>query len=498
MKAKHGKAAIYARLSSDRDGEAISVPLQIEACREEAERRGLTVPDSLVFQDRNKSASKPGTKRPGYDALIAAVTAGKADTLIVRETSRLYRRPMELEKLVAYAETGQLTIVPLFDTDMDLTSGEGLLVARIKAAVDAEEVRKLSQRVRMAKAKRREEGRHNGGGRKPYGYRRTADGFEIVPEEAALIREAVDRILGGETVSRIVTDWNDRGETSGEGYRWSPTHLRRILTGRNGKTQTDGGTTLRGTPLIVGGNGWPAIVSPDEVALVTAKLAEAKPGQLPGATKPVDAHPGARRYALSGLLVCGECGSKMLGSSGYYRCAPIGGGCGRVGVKARALEDVLDLYIQREREAGHARDPQTPTPVPAGGPEERAGIMAELADIEATVEQLADRLTEAKSATERKVTERAIEKLAVRDEAARVRLASLVPDAPSVSYEDLLADNDFHERWVAGELTPTELGDLRDMFGAYFEAIRIAPRVGRPKKLDVGRITVQHRTGTVS
>jgi hypothetical protein len=183
----------------------------------------------------------------------------------------------------------------------------------------------------------------------------------------------------------------------------------------------------------------------------------------------------------------------MLGSSGFYRCAQIGGGCGHVGVKARDLEDVLDLYIQREREAGRALDPQTPTPVPEGDPQERAAIMAELADIEATVEQLADKLVEAKSVTERKVTERAIEKLAVREDAARARLASLVPEAPSCSYEDLLADDDFHDRWIAGDLTSTELTDLHDMFGAYFEAIRVARRVGRPKKLDISRVTVQRR-----
>jgi hypothetical protein len=126
-----------------------------------------------------------------------------------------------------------------------------------------------------------------------------------------------------------------------------------------------------------------------------------------------------------------------------------------------------------------------------GDPADRAEVLAELAQIELQIDGLADQLVAAPSKTAARVIERAIEKLAVREEVARARLASLVPEVAPPTYADLLTADDWHERWVAGELTATELSDLRDMFGAYFAAIQVAPRVGKPADLDPKRIKVQ-------
>ena len=84
---RSNRGAIYARQSTD---EQTSLPDQIRECREWAARHGIEVPDDMVFTDKGKSGRTH--KRPGLDALNAALNEGKADNVIVFQTSRLYRR----------------------------------------------------------------------------------------------------------------------------------------------------------------------------------------------------------------------------------------------------------------------------------------------------------------------------------------------------------------------------------------------------------------------
>lgn len=472
-------AAIYARLSSER-GDEDSVDLQVRRLRKEATNRGYTVPDDLVFEDHNRSATKRSGKRPAYDELVKALIAGKTSVVFVRETSRLYRRPMELEQLLELMEGRGLHIIPLFSSEQQLDQAlerNDILTARIMVAVDAEEVAKLSKRVRQAKAARRAEGRHNGGGRRPFGYRRTAGGFELEPAEAQHIREAAARIIAGESLYRIVADWNDRGITTAAGNRWRWGALKPIFKGEAEK---------RGTPFIAGGGNWPAIITADEVAILRSrfdersKLASKQPQR-------------GRRYVLTGLLECAECHQPMSGTGRLYKCDIRNGGCGRVSIDARSLEDVIDRRVQQRREEGRAQDKVT-TPVNAGN---RPDLLHQLREVEQQVDSLADQLADAKTATARRVVDRAITKLAARQESLEAALGATLPETSVPSYADLSADDDLRDRWARGDLTATELTDLHEMFAAYFDRIRIAPRgqrKGTPRgSFDQSRVKVRWR-----
>jgi len=63
--------------------------------------------------------------------------------------------------------------------------------------------------ARAAKQQAIEGGWH--GGKPPFGYRAEGCNLYVIPEQAELVREAAQRILAGETVYRILTDWNQRG-----------------------------------------------------------------------------------------------------------------------------------------------------------------------------------------------------------------------------------------------------------------------------------------------
>ncbi|MEI2707217.1 MAG: recombinase family protein [Ilumatobacteraceae bacterium] len=50
-----------------------------------------------------------------------------------------------------------------------------------------------------------------------------------MPEEAAVVREAAARVLGGQSLASIVVDFNERGIPSAHGKKWRPGSLGMIL-----------------------------------------------------------------------------------------------------------------------------------------------------------------------------------------------------------------------------------------------------------------------------
>ena len=60
------RAGIYARISSDREGEGLGVARQLEDCRRLAEARGWTVVERYVDQD---VSAYTGKLRPEYGRL---------------------------------------------------------------------------------------------------------------------------------------------------------------------------------------------------------------------------------------------------------------------------------------------------------------------------------------------------------------------------------------------------------------------------------------------
>ena len=475
------QAACYARLSSDRDLNAASIQDQIDACRAEADRRGLTVPDHLVFVDRNLSASKRGTIRPAYQQLLDVLEKGTTDTVFVRETSRLYRQPMELEKLLELVEGKGVKVHALFSGEIDLD--RGLLEARIRVAVDAEESHKLSQRVKLAKAARRAEGTLNGGGRRPYGYQRTPEGLAIDPIEASHIKDATQRLLAGESLTRVVLDFNTQGITAAGGGRWTPNHLKRVLAGR---------PSLRGTPLIAGGPTWPSILTADEVALLQARLT------APSKHRPK--HPArGRKYPLTGILLCDLCGSHMIGSKGYYRCAPVAGGCGKSGITARTLEDHLLTRIDNLRGyqdmAGKPQPDARTTPAVPVDEEHRADLLSELHNLENRLAELGEAIADGTlSITTASAAE---SNLVKKHTKVQEELALSGPTKPPVLPWDVLVeqDTDWMHRFKAGDLTALEIQDLHDAFAAWIASVKVAPRPDRRKSFNPDRITVTWQPG---
>ena len=191
------RAGIYARISSDREGEGLGVARQLEDCERLALARGWAVVERYVDQD---VSAYTGKLRPEYARMRADIQGREIDAVAIYRADRLHRQPRELEAFIDLCEAVGLTNVASVSGDLDLTTHEGQLVARITGAVAKNESDVKSQRIRRQKEQAAEQGKVAGGGTRAYGWE--ADKKTLCLEEAEIVRECARRFLAGESRAR--------------------------------------------------------------------------------------------------------------------------------------------------------------------------------------------------------------------------------------------------------------------------------------------------------
>jgi DNA invertase Pin-like site-specific DNA recombinase len=289
--------AIYARLSKDRGGLSENVNIQIAESQTYADEEAWPVVD--VFKDNDISASKYSTKpRDDYSRLLAAIRHGHVNIILITEMPRLYRRLEELLDLIKLAETTALRRIQTTDgISYDLSTAEGIHAA-INAVNNAMlESSRTSTRIKRKQKARALQGKVHGGGR-PYGYEK--DGLTIRESEAAIIREAADRYMAGESIRDIVRDFNARGVPTATGGRWQVTNLQRTIM----KKRYIGIREYAGQeyPSV-----WPAILTREQWDRMEVR-------RITRAAKGPKGKTGSRKYLLTGFIFCGRCGGAMVGN----------------------------------------------------------------------------------------------------------------------------------------------------------------------------------------
>ena len=324
-------AALYVRISSDPSGLRAGVDRQERDCRELAARRGWTVAGVYCDNDVSADSSRP---RPAYRQLLADIEAGLVDAVVVWALDRLHRRPAELERFFEVCDRAGVTRLASVSGDVDLGTDDGRFHARILGAVAKKENDDRRRRIQRAALQAAEQGRSTGGGTRPFGY--SDDRLHQVDAEAELIREAVGRVLAGESLRRIAADWNARQVRTVTGSQWRTQVLRRMLLSARiaGLREHHGKVTAEAV--------WPAIIDLGTHEWLRAVLTDPDRQKFNGVA--------ARRYLLTGFLYCGrpECGKQLVArprSDGRrcYVCAsgPNFGGCGKIRRLAEPVEDLI-------------------------------------------------------------------------------------------------------------------------------------------------------------
>ena len=150
------RAAIYLRISLDREMDGLAIDRQREDCEKLAQFRGWEIVETYV--DQSISASDKTKKRPAYLRMVADYEAGLLDAIVCYDLDRLARQPRELEDWIDRADSRGLLLVTA-NGDADLGTDGGRMYARIKAAVARAEVERKGARQSRAHVQRARQGR---------------------------------------------------------------------------------------------------------------------------------------------------------------------------------------------------------------------------------------------------------------------------------------------------------------------------------------------------
>jgi DNA invertase Pin-like site-specific DNA recombinase len=330
------RLGLYRRISSDPDGRSPSMTRQETDSRRFAEARG----DELVkvYTDQDLSAFT-GVDRPGFEELLADADAGFIDGILVWKLDRLTRRFSDLERIWRLIEKRKVILLSVNDS-IDTQTVAGQFMLRTMVGIAEMESANTSLRVRSAKADDARDGKPNPGGMRAFGY--TADKRQLVPEEAAAIKEAAERLLAGQSLVSIVKDLNASGIRTPRGKTWLPGTLAAVLV----NPRIAGLRAYKGE--IVATAVWPAIITREQHERLAALRRDPTRRWVPRGRRP--------QHLLSGMVECARCGERAekIGEQAnrmvnrpergrdYYICRkpPLGRGCGAL-VSGRQLDALV-------------------------------------------------------------------------------------------------------------------------------------------------------------
>ncbi|MDO5501422.1 MAG: recombinase family protein, partial [Propionibacteriaceae bacterium] len=175
------RAAIYLRISQDREMEGLAIDRQLEDCEGLAASEGWTVVKTYV--DQSKTATDATKVRPDYDRMVEDYKAGAFTAVVCYDLDRFTRQPRQLEDWVDAARFRGLLLKSVAG-DVDLTTENGLITAGIKVQLARAEVMRKSKRQSAAQRQRAQLGKAPKGMR-PLGY---AVSGEVIPDEADAVR----------------------------------------------------------------------------------------------------------------------------------------------------------------------------------------------------------------------------------------------------------------------------------------------------------------------
>ncbi|HTZ14456.1 MAG TPA: recombinase family protein [Mycobacterium sp.] len=279
----------------------------------------------------NDTSATSGERRPAYERMLADVRDGRVGAVVVWDLDRLHRRPIELESFMALADEKHLALATV-SGDVDLSTAQGRLVARLKGSVAAHEGEHRKARQLRATRQLAERGVPNWS--QAFGY---DDTRQPDPVTAPLVKQAYAAVLAGASLGDVCRLFNEAGALTVNGKPWTPTVVSKFLRKpRNAGLRTYGvryGAVTRND--IVGKGNWPPLV--DEQTFWAAQAVLDAPGRAPGRKS-------VRKHLLTGVLGCGKCGGYLSGAyvgKTAKHLTYICKGCHGINVRAEYVEPLL-------------------------------------------------------------------------------------------------------------------------------------------------------------
>ena len=341
-------AALYARVSSDRQKENHTISSQLAALVEYADNHGYLVPPEWRFQDEGYSGAT--LLRPGLEALRDLAAAGHIQAALVFSPDRLSRK--YAYQVLLTEELSRCGVEVVFLKAPSGVTPEDQLLVQFQGMIAEYERAQIAERSRRGKRHRAQQGSINVLSGAPYGYRyikkseTTAAYYEVLESEAAVVRLVYETYTQqGLSINAIARMLNERQVPTRTGTtRWERSTVWGLLRnpaycGRACYGKTELRPRQRITRPLRQRNGiasrnsanherpsqeWieiavPALISEETFALAQEQLHQNK-RHSPRRT--------IEASLLQGMLVCERCGYGLYRTSTqtsarrlyYYRC----------------------------------------------------------------------------------------------------------------------------------------------------------------------------------
>ena len=341
-------AALYARVSSERQDVDLSVAAQLRALRDYAEKNGYLVAREYV----DEAESGKIADRPQFRKMLdeAAKPEAPFKEILVWKFSRFTRKREHAVAFKSMLRKRGIRVVSITEQAEDTATGR--LLEAIIESVDEFYSENLAQEVSR--------GMREAASRgfwmttyAPYGYRRVhvQDGpkkrpkLELDPLANAVARRIFDMALQGKSTLDIAKTLNAEGIPTSNGKKWLKTTAHFILTNEAyAGTVVWGANAKDGQPPVRVEDAHPAIVSRREFRRIAGMMQSRAPQK-------VNPRRVSSPYLLSGLAKCETCGKAMTaaeaksGKYTYYICHSLlkrgRGTCKTPRLNAKKFENII-------------------------------------------------------------------------------------------------------------------------------------------------------------
>lgn len=200
-KRKKLRVAAYCRVSTKSEGQETSYDTQVAVYTQ----RINAEPDwelAGIYADHGMSGTQ-AERRPKFLRMVKDCEDGLIDLILCKSISRFSRNTLDAVTFIRKLK--DLGVRMIFEKEGIDTGNEiSEMLITVLAAFAQEESRSLSENVKWGKRKRLNEGK--GVLMPPYGYRKNkaGDNFEVVPEEADVVKHIFELFEHGVSVPKIV------------------------------------------------------------------------------------------------------------------------------------------------------------------------------------------------------------------------------------------------------------------------------------------------------
>jgi len=335
-------AALYARVSSQRQADELTIQSQVAALRQRIAEDGVKVEEERCFLDEGYSGST--LIRPSLERLRDVAYAGAIDRLYVYSPDRLARKYAYQVLLLEEFKKHDVQVVFL-NQDPQNQTPEGDLLLQVQGMIAEYERAQIMERTRRGRRYAARQGKVSVLSHAPYGYRyvpkHEGDGearYDVVLEEARVVKAIFSCVaVEGLSLATVARHLTEQGVPTRTGKPfWDRSTVWGILSNR-----TYTGTAFYGKtrlcprkPAIRPWRGQgdtprrdkvPRPTSPEErepisvPALISQELFQAVAEQLDQNRQRQRERQEGGKYLLSGLVVCCRCGSAYCGRRFPYR-----------------------------------------------------------------------------------------------------------------------------------------------------------------------------------